>query len=100
VISGLTASIAAIVLTAKFQVADTGAGMGAELNAIAAVVIGGTSLNGGKGSVIGSLVGALTIAVLNSGLVLVGVRDTLQGVIIGAVIVLAVLIDQWSKSRS
>lgn len=93
-LSGLGAGIAAIVLTAKFQLADTGAGASAELNAIAAVVIGGTSLSGGRGSIVGSLVGALTIAVLNAGLVLVGVKDTLQGVIIGAVIVLAVVVDQ------
>jgi ribose/xylose/arabinose/galactoside ABC-type transport system permease subunit len=93
-LSGLGAAVAAIVLTAKFQLADTGAGLGAELNAIAAVVIGGTSLSGGRGSVVGSLVGALTIAVLNAGLVLVGVRDTLQGVIIGAVIVVVVMVDQ------
>lgn len=94
-LSGLGAAIAAVVLTAKFQLADTGAGLGAELNAIAAVVIGGTSLSGGRGSVVGSLVGALTIAVLNAGLVLVGVRDTLQGVVIGAVIVLAVMVDRF-----
>ncbi len=99
VLSGLTAAIAAIVLTAKFGVADTGAGTGAELNAIAAVVIGGTSLSGGRGSVIGSLVGALTIAVLNSGLVLVQVPDTLQGVIIGVVIVVIVVVDQLQKGR-
>ncbi len=97
-LSGLCAAVAAIVLTAKFQLADTGAGTGAELNAIAAVVIGGTSLSGGRGSVLGSLVGALTIAVLNSGLVLVGVKDTLQGVIIGAVIVLAVIVDGYRRS--
>jgi ribose/xylose/arabinose/galactoside ABC-type transport system permease subunit len=96
-LSGLTAAIAAIVLTAKFRLADTGAGANAELNAIAAVVIGGTRLSGGQGSVVGSLVGALTIAVLNAGLVLVGVRDTLQGVIIGAVIVVTVMIDQFRK---
>lgn len=96
-LAGLTAAIAAIVLTAKFQLADTGAGNGAELNAIAAVVIGGTSLSGGEGSVVGSLVGALTIAVLNAGLVLVGVRDTLQGVVIGAVIVLTVMVDQLRR---
>ena len=94
-LSGLTSAVAAVVLTAKFQVADTGAGMGAELNAIAAVVIGGTSLSGGRGTVLGSLVGALTIAILNAGLVLVGVRDTLQGVVIGAVIVLAVMLDRF-----
>ncbi|MBI5834339.1 MAG: ABC transporter permease [Armatimonadetes bacterium] len=93
-LSGLAAAVAAIAITAKFAVADTGAGTNAELNAIAAVVIGGTSLSGGKGSVVGSLVGALTIAVLNAGLVLVGVRDTLQGVVIGTVIVAAVMLDQ------
>lgn len=95
VLSGLGAAVAAVVLTAKFQLADTGAGLGAELNAIAAVVIGGTSLSGGRGSVLGSLVGALTIAILNAGLVLVGVKDTLQGVVIGIVIVLAVMVDRF-----
>lgn len=98
VISGVTAAIASIVLTGKFQLADTGAGTGAELNAIAAVVIGGASLSGGRGTVIGSLVGALTIAVLNAGLVLVRVPDTLQGVIIGIVIVVVVMIDQIRKT--
>ncbi|MHB9035401.1 MAG: ABC transporter permease [Armatimonadota bacterium] len=98
-LSGVATAVAAIMLTAKFQLADTGAGLNAELNAIAAVVIGGTSLSGGQGSVIGSLVGALTIAVLNAGLVLVGVRDTLQGVVIGAVIVLAVMVDQLRKRK-
>lgn len=96
-LSGLTAALAALVITAKFALADTGAGNSAELNAIAAVVIGGTSLSGGRGSVVGSLVGALTIAVLNAGLVLVGVKDTLQGVVIGAVIVAAVMVDQRRK---
>jgi ribose/xylose/arabinose/galactoside ABC-type transport system permease subunit len=97
-LSGAAAAVAAIVLTAKFRLADTGAGAGAELNAIAAVVVGGTSLSGGQGSVIGSLVGALTIAVLNAGMVLTGVKDTLQGVVIGAVIVLTVMLDQVTKS--
>jgi len=96
-LSGLTAGIAAIVLTAKFRLADTGAGTNAELNAIAADVLGGTRLSGGQGSVVGSLIGALTIAVLNAGLVLVGVRDTLQGVVIGAVIVATVMVDRLRK---
>ncbi len=96
-ISGLTAAVAAVLLTAKFRLADTGAGANAELSAIAAVVIGGASLSGGQGSVAGSLVGALTIAVLNAGLVLVGIPDTLQGVIIGAVIIVTVLIDQLQR---
>ena len=96
-VSGLTAAIAAVLLTAKFRLADTGAGANAELSAIAAVVIGGGSLSGGLASVAGSLVGALTIAVLNAGLVLVGIPDTLQGVIIGAVIVVTVMIDQQQR---
>ncbi len=96
-IAGALAALAGIVLTAKFMSADTGAGSGAELNAIAAVVIGGTRLSGGQGSIIGSLVGALTIAVLNAGLVIVDAPDTLQGVVIGAVIVVTVMIDQFRK---
>jgi ribose/xylose/arabinose/galactoside ABC-type transport system permease subunit len=99
-LSGLCSAVAAILLTAKFMVADTGAGAGAELSAIAAVVIGGTSLSGGRGSVVGSLVGALTISVLNAALVLTGVPDTLQGVVIGAVIVATVLIDQIGRRTS
>ena len=97
---GLTAAVAAVVLTAKFGVADTGAGVGAELNGIAAVVIGGTSLSGGQGSVIGSLAGALTIAVLNSGMVLVGVPPNLQGVVIGGVIVATVMADRYRSGRA
>jgi len=96
-LAGLTAAVAAIVLTAKFRLADTGAGANAELSAIAAVVIGGASLSGGQASVPGSLIGALTIAVLNAGLVLVGIPDTLQGVIIGAVIIVTVLVDQMQR---
>jgi ribose transport system permease protein len=98
-LSGICAASAAILLSAKFMVADTGAGAGAELSAIAAVVIGGTSLSGGRGTVVGSLVGALTISVLNAALVLVGVPDTLQGVVIGSVIVITVLIDQIGKGN-
>jgi ribose transport system permease protein len=99
VLAGIMAAIAAIVLTAKFRIANTGAGAGAELNAIAAVVIGGSSLSGGTGSVVGSLVGALTIAVLNAGLVLTSVRDTLQGVVIGAVIIVTVMVDQYRARK-
>lgn len=93
-LSGLTAGIAAVIVTAKFGTANTGAGTGAELDAIAAVVIGGASLAGGQGSIIGALVGALTITVIEAGLVLTGVQDTLQPVILGGVIVLTVFVDQ------
>lgn len=99
VLSGLMAGIAAVLVTAKFGTANTGAGTGAELDAIAAVVIGGTSLSGGQGSIVGALAGALTITVIEAGLVLVGITDTLQQVILGAVIVLTVFIDQIRRRR-
>ncbi len=94
---GLAAAIGGLLVTAKFGLADTNAGTGAELEAIAAVVIGGTSLSGGKGSIIGALVGALSITVIEEGLVLSGVKSNLQPVILGAVIVLTVFIDQFRQ---
>jgi ribose/xylose/arabinose/galactoside ABC-type transport system permease subunit len=97
VLSGMCAAIGAVIVTAKFGTADTNAGMGAELDAIAAVVIGGASLNGGQGSIVGALVGALTITIIESGLVLVGIKDTLQPVILGGVIVLTVYLDQLRR---
>jgi ribose/xylose/arabinose/galactoside ABC-type transport system permease subunit len=99
VLCGITAGLAAVILTAKFGVADTGAGTGYELYAIAAVVVGGTSLSGGRGTVAGTVAGALTIAVLEAGLVLMGAPDTLQRIIIGAVIVATVMLDRSRRSR-
>ncbi len=97
VLAGLCAAIGAVLVTAKFGLASTGAGTGAELDAIAAVVIGGTSLSGGQGSILNALVGALTITVITSGLVLVGIEVNLQQVILGSIIVLTVFLDQIRK---
>jgi ribose transport system permease protein len=97
VLSGLCAAIGGVILTAKFGTANTGAGTGAELEAIAAVVIGGASLSGGKGTIIGALVGALTITVITNGLVLVGIEPNLQQVILGGVIILTVFLDQINR---
>lgn len=99
IISGLGAAVGAVLVTAKFSTANTGAGTGAELEAIAAVVIGGTSLSGGRGSIIGALVGALTITVITSGLVLVGIEPNLQQVVLGGVIVLTVFVDQIRRRQ-
>jgi ribose transport system permease protein len=71
-------------------------GLGLELEMIAAVVIGGGSLRGGRGSVLGSLVGATTVALLKSGCVYAGLSDPVQKVIVGAIIVAAVAVDQWT----
>lgn len=93
-ISGALSALAGIVVAAQLDAAEPAAGTGYELNAIAAAVLGGTSLMGGKGTISGSVVGALVIAVLVDGLVLRGVSDFWQMIITGVVIVIAVAIDQ------
>lgn len=95
VISGLTAGIGGMVYLLRLNVGSPIAGVGYELNAIAAVIIGGTSLNGGKGSVIGTLIGACILQVLNTGLQLLGVADNFKPVVIGTVIIVAVILDTY-----
>jgi ribose transport system permease protein len=94
-ISGLTAGIAAMVYLLRLNVGSPIAGIGYELNAIAAVIIGGTSLSGGKGSIIGTLVGACILQVLSTGLQLFGAGDNVKPIVIGTVIVLAVVLDAY-----
>jgi ribose transport system permease protein len=96
-VSGLMSGVAAIVLTARLNSAQPIAGMMYELDAIAATVIGGTSLLGGQGSLGGTLVGALIMGVLRNGLNLLGVSSFLQQIVIGVVIVVAVLVDTTLK---
>lgn len=98
-ISGLSAGVCALLLVARLNSAQPVAGIGYELDAIAAVVIGGTSLLGGSGSVIGTLIGALIMSVLRNGLNLLGVSSYLQQVAIGVVIIAAVLIDMTLRRR-
>lgn len=96
-VSGVMSAIAAIVLTARLNSAQPIAGTMYELDAIAATVIGGTSLMGGEGSLGGTLVGALIMGVLRNGLNLLGVSSFLQQIVIGGVIVGAVLVDTVLK---
>jgi ribose transport system permease protein len=95
VISGLTVGIGAIIYMARLTIASPILGSGFELNAIAAVIIGGTSLNGGRGSLIGTFLGACLIGVLADGLILMGVGDFVRQIITGGVIILAVIIDSY-----
>ncbi len=97
VISGITAAIAGIIVTSRIGSASPNAGTGFELDAIAAVVLGGTSLAGGEGKVTGTIIGALIIGVLNNGLNLMGVNPFYQAIAKGLVILLAVLLDKKEK---
>jgi putative xylitol transport system permease protein len=97
VISGLLAALAGMLLAARLASGDPKTGIGQELDVIAAVVVGGTSLFGGRGTILGTVVGALIIGVLNNGLNLLDISSYWQPVVKGGVILLAVLIDQVTK---
>ncbi len=94
VISGATAAFSALILTSRLNSAEPIAGTGYELDVIAAVVIGGTSLNGGRGSVWGTFIGALLIGVINNGMNLLGISPYFQQVVKGLIIIGAVWLDQ------
>lgn len=94
-VSGGLAGLGGIFNAAYLGSADPNAGIGLELSAIAAAVIGGTSLMGGRGSIIGAFAGVLIIVILQNGLAQIGVSEPTKRLITGAVIIIAVLIDRW-----
>ncbi len=96
-VAGLFTGIAGIMISARLGSAQPATGMGYELQAIAAVVIGGTSLTGGRGSIIGTIIGALIISVLNNGLRIMSIPQEWQNVILGLVILAAVYADMARK---
>lgn len=96
-IAGAMAGIGGILVTSRLDSAQPNAGMSFELDSIAAVVIGGTSLSGGKGTIMGTVQGALIIGILNNGLVLLNVSPFWQQVIKGFVILLAVIIEKFNS---
>jgi ribose transport system permease protein len=93
--SGLLASVAGVIQCARLGASDPNAGVGFELQTIAAVVIGGTSLMGGRGSVINSFFGVLIIAVLGVGLFTLGAQESTKRLVTGCVIVAAVILDYY-----
>lgn len=95
-ISGLTSALAAVILTGRLMSGQPNAGVGFELDAIAAVVLGGTAITGGRGLILGTLIGAVLLGILNNGLNLMGINPYLQDVIKGAIILLAIYIGrEW-----
>ena len=94
VISGILSAVAGFILTARLSDAEPTAGSGLELEAIAAVIIGGTSLLGGRGNLIGTFIGALILGVIDDGMNLLNVSPFLEGIVEGAVILFAVFLDR------
>ena len=97
---GALAGLAAIAQTGRLAAADPNAGIGLELEAIAAVVIGGTSLAGGRGAIATSALGAMVMAVLGAGLAQMGVQEPTRRLTTGAVIVAAAAADVWRRRRT
>lgn len=99
-LAGMLAAVGGLIVTSRLDSAQPNAGMSYELDAIAAVVIGGTSLSGGKGTIMGTVLGAIIIGVLNNGLVLLDVSPFWQQVVKGLVILLAVVIDRSATKNN
>lgn len=97
--SGLMAAVAGVVLASRMFSGQPTAGQGAEMDAIAAVVLGGTSMSGGAGKIGGTVIGALVIGVLSNGLNLMGINSFWQYIVKGIVILIAVYVDFFKKSR-
>lgn len=98
-LAGALAGLAGLFNAARLSSADPNAGIGLELSAIAAVVIGGTSLTGGRGSVVGTFLGVLVLAILGNGLAQLGVQEPLKRLLTGGVIVFSVVLDRLRYSR-
>ena len=98
IITGFLVGLAAFILSARLNSSEAVAGMGYELNVIAVVVVGGTSLFGGRGNILGTIIGAMLFGVLQNGLVLLNVSSYIQQIIIGIIMILAVTFDKFSNS--
>jgi ribose transport system permease protein len=98
-VAGVFFGLAGVMQFSRLRQGDPSTAIGIELDMIAAVVIGGASLNGGSGSILGSMIGALTMSVLRSGSTQSDWPNYMQEIIIGIVIILAVGLDKWRQSR-
>ncbi|QBR01727.1 ABC transporter permease [Paraburkholderia pallida] len=99
-IAGLLSGLAGVVVSARAQTSQSGMGLSYELDAIAAAVIGGTSLAGGMGRITGTVIGALILGVISSGFIFLGIDSYIQEIVKGGIIVAAVVADQYRKRRA
>jgi len=100
IISGMAASISGMLTAARLGSALSNTGVGIEMNVIASTIIGGTSMFGGSGSILGTAIGALMMTMVTNAMVMLHISAFLQKVVIGAIILLAVAIDQYNRRRS
>ena len=100
ILSGCFAGLAGVMLFSRLTVGDPTVAQGMELDAIAAVVIGGASLSGGEGSILGALIGALIMQTIRSGGAQMGLQNWIQEIVTGSIIILAVALDRWRARRS
>ncbi len=98
-LSGLLCAIASMVVTGRLNSAEPLAGSGTELDAVAAAIIGGTSMSGGEGKIVGTFLGALMMAIIKNGMIQLGVGTYPQQVIIGCIIILVVLMDMLNRNQ-
>ena len=99
-LAGMLVGVASMIETSRTVSAQPTAGIGLELDIIAAVVIGGASLNGGRGTILGTIIGTLLISFLRNGCTLLGISTNIQLIVIGAIIVIAVSVDQLARGKS
>jgi ribose transport system permease protein len=92
-LSGCIAGVAGLLISSRLNSAQPALGLGYELDAIAAVVIGGTSLSGGRGTILGTIIGAFVMSVLTNGLRIMGVQEEWKIVVTGVIIIAAVYVD-------
>jgi ribose transport system permease protein len=98
VITGVCCGIGALFMSARMQTATTEFGIGMEFDVIAAVVVGGTALNGGRGDIIGSMIGAVFMSMLDNGLYKYQINTSWQPIIKGLIIILVVIFDAWYRN--
>lgn len=99
-LSGLLAALSGILLAARLTAVQSEMGGGYEMDAIAAAVIGGTSMAGGKGSIIGAIIGAVILGTISNGLDLLSVNQFYRQIIVGAIIVVAVSLERFTSARA